>query len=87
MSTNEVRIGRQDAAGRRAMAEYILRWPFSQQKMRDHAKSRTVIYRFKMHPVLKRNFEVFPVLDRQPSPPTFPMRASTLSDTTAGTAT
>ena len=33
------------------------------QKMRYHAKSRTFIYRSKMHRVLKRNFEVFPVLD------------------------
>ncbi len=31
--------------------------------MRDHAKSHTVIYRTKMPRVLKRNFEVFPVLD------------------------
>ncbi len=31
--------------------------------MRYHAKSHTVIYRTKMHRVLKRNFEVFPVLD------------------------
>jgi len=41
----------------------ILRSPFSQQKMRYRAKSRTVIYRSKIHPVLKRNFEVFSVLD------------------------
>ena len=27
------------------------------------SKSQTVIYRSKMHPVPKRNFEVFPVLD------------------------
>jgi len=45
------------------LAEYILRAPFSQQKLRYHATSRPVIYRSKMHPVLKRNFEVFPVLD------------------------
>jgi hypothetical protein len=31
--------------------------------MRYLSKSQTVIYRAKMHPVLKRNFEVFPVLD------------------------
>ena len=31
--------------------------------MRYHPTSRTVIYRSKMHRVLKRNFEVFPVLD------------------------
>jgi hypothetical protein len=60
---NAVRIGGQDSAGRRAAAEYILRSPFSQQKMRYHAKSRTMIYPSKIRPVLKRNFEVFPVLD------------------------
>ena len=31
--------------------------------MRYLSKSQTVIYRAKMHRVLKRNFEVFPVLD------------------------
>ncbi len=61
--SNAVRIDRQDAAGRRAVAEYTLRSPFSQQKMRYHAKSRSMVYRAKMRPVLKRNFEVFPVLD------------------------
>ncbi len=60
---HEVRIDRQDQQGREKLAQYILRAPFSQQKMRYHAKSRTVIYRSKLHRVLKRNFEVFPVLD------------------------
>jgi hypothetical protein len=31
--------------------------------MRDHPKTQTVRYRAKLHPVLKRNVEVFPVLD------------------------
>ncbi len=53
----------QDQPGREKLAQYILRAAFSQQKMCDHAKSRTVIYRSKMHRVLKRNFEMFPVLD------------------------
>ena len=40
----------------------VLRSPSSQQKMRYQSKSQTVIHRSKMHPVLKRTFEVFPVL-------------------------
>ena len=55
---NDVRIGAQDAEGRRAVSEYILRSPFSQGKLRYHAKSGTTIYRSKMHPVLKRNFVI-----------------------------
>lgn len=57
--TNEVRIGAHNPEGRRAVAEYVLRSPFSQEKLRHHAKTGTVIYRSKMHPVLKRNYEVF----------------------------
>jgi hypothetical protein len=45
------------------VAEYILRSPFSPEKLRHHAKTGTVIYRSKMHPVLKRNFEVFSACD------------------------
>jgi hypothetical protein len=56
---NAVRIGAHDAEGRRAVSEYILRSPFSQEKMRYHPRTGTIIYRSKMHPVLKRNFEVF----------------------------
>jgi hypothetical protein len=57
---NQVRIGGQDQAGRRRLAEYILRSPFSQEKLHYQSKTQTVIYRSKMHPVLKRNFEIFP---------------------------
>jgi hypothetical protein len=56
---NAVRIGVADTDGRRAVVEYILRSPFSMEKMRYQAKTRTIIYQSKMHPVLKRNFEVF----------------------------
>jgi hypothetical protein len=45
------------------VAEYVLRSPFAQEKLRYHAKTGTIIYRSKMHPVLKRNFEVFSALD------------------------
>lgn len=56
---NAVRIGAQDGEGRRAVAEYIPRSPFSLEKLRYHATTGTIIYHSKMHPVLKRNFEVF----------------------------
>jgi Putative transposase len=60
---NAVRIGAHDAEGRRAVAEYILRSPFSLEKMQYQAKTGTIIYRSKMHAVLKRNFEVFSACD------------------------
>lgn len=56
-------IGSQDGDGRRAVAEYILHSPFSLEKLRYHATTGMVIYRSKMHPVLRRNFEVFSACD------------------------
>lgn len=56
---NAVRIGAADSDGRRGVAEYILRSPFSQEKLRYQAKTGNVIYLSKMHPVLKGNFELF----------------------------
>ena len=44
------------------------RSPFSQEKLRYQSKSRTVIYCSKMHPILKRNFEIFPALEWLASP-------------------
>jgi len=58
-----VRIGAVDADGRQAVAEYILRSPFSLEKMQYHVKIGTIIYHSKVHPVLKRNFEVFSPTD------------------------
>jgi hypothetical protein len=60
---NAVRIGSDDNEGRRALSEYILRSPFSQETLRYQAKTGSIIYRSKMHPVLKRNFEVFSACD------------------------
>jgi len=60
---HQVCIGSQDRMGREKLAQYILRSPFSQQKMRYQPKGKTVLYRSKMNPVLKRNCEVFPVRD------------------------
>jgi len=60
---HQVRINSQDRMGREKLAQYLLCSPFSQQKMRYLPKTQAVLYRSKMNPVLKRNFEVFPVLD------------------------
>jgi len=43
-------------------AQYIFR-SRSQQKMTYRKDTKTVLYRSKMNPTLKRNFAVFPVLD------------------------
>ena len=45
------------------LTQYILRSPFSQEKMTYWKESQAVLYRSKMNPVSKKNFEVFPVLD------------------------
>jgi putative transposase len=37
--------------------------PFSVEKITYQQQSKTVVYRSKMNPVLKKNFAVFPVLD------------------------
>jgi hypothetical protein len=60
---NQVKIRSQDKRGRECLAQYILRSPFSQEKMTYRQESKTVLYRSKMNPVSKRNFAVFPVLD------------------------
>ena len=60
---NAVRIGATDSEGRRAVAEYILRAPFSLDKLRYQAMTGTIVYQSKMHPVLRRNVEVFSACD------------------------
>jgi len=45
------------------MGVSAFRSPFSQETLRYHATTGTVIYHSKMHPVLKRNFEVFSAYD------------------------
>jgi putative transposase/transposase-like zinc-binding protein len=60
---NAVRIGPHDIEGRRAFSEYVLRSPFSLEKLRYQATTGTIIYQSKMHPTLKRNFEVFSATD------------------------
>ena len=46
---NQVRIGAEDAEGRKKLAGYMLRAPMSLAKMRYDAQTGTVIYRSKMH--------------------------------------
>src|SRR5713226_81576 len=58
---NQVKIGSQDKRGRESPAQYILRSPFSQEKMTYWQDSKTVLYRSKMKPGTKNNFAIFPV--------------------------
>jgi hypothetical protein len=46
-----------DAEGRKSLAGYMLRAPFSLEKTTYDAASGTVIYRSKLHATLKRNFQ------------------------------
>lgn len=55
---NSVRVRAGDAAGRRRLAQYMLRAPFSLEKMSYEPVSGTVIYRSRMHKTLKRNFQI-----------------------------
>jgi len=63
---NQVKIKSRDTRGRESLAQYILRSPFSLEKMTYQQQTKTVLYRSKMNPVLKKNFAVFPVLDCNP---------------------
>jgi len=52
-------LRRDDAASLERVAQYIIRNPFSEQKMVYNAENGTVIYRSRMHAKTKRNFEIF----------------------------
>jgi hypothetical protein len=52
-----------DHAGRKRLAEYLLRHPFSLQKITWNETTKTVIYRSKRHHTTKRNFEIFKAPD------------------------
>ncbi|MDP7135447.1 MAG: transposase, partial [Planctomycetota bacterium] len=52
-------LRRDDAAGLERVAQYIIRNPFSEQKMVYNAENGTAIYRSRMHAKTKRNFEIF----------------------------
>jgi hypothetical protein len=60
---NQVKIQSDDKHGRESLAQYILRSPFSQEKMTYRQETKTVLYRSKMKPKTKKNFALFPVLD------------------------
>ena len=60
---NQVKIKSQDSRGRECLAQYILRSPFSQEKMTYREETKSVLYRAKMKPGVKKNFAVFPVMD------------------------
>jgi hypothetical protein len=55
---NAVRVGSHDASARRRLAQYMLRAPFSLEKMTYDQDSGTVLYRSRMHKTLKRNFQI-----------------------------
>ena len=52
-----------DVEGRRRLAEYLLRAPFSLQKITWKPETATVIYRSRRNWRTKRNFEVFKATD------------------------
>jgi hypothetical protein len=54
-------VGPRDLKGSQRLAEYLLRAPFSLQKIHWHPTTQTVIYRSRRSWNTKRNFEVFPV--------------------------
>ena len=56
-------VKRNDTAGLKRVAQYIIRNPFSEQKMTYNEENGTVIYRSRMHAKTKRNFEIFSAED------------------------
>ena len=57
---NRVRVAAGDAEGRKSLAGYMLRAPFSLEKMSYDAARGAVIYRSRLHATLKRNFQAMP---------------------------
>lgn len=62
-AAEDQRVRPGDHAGRKRLAEYLLRHPFSLQKITWNETTKTVIYRSKRHHTTKRNFEVFKAPD------------------------
>jgi hypothetical protein len=56
-------VASHDADGRKRLAEYLLRHPFSLQKITWNATTQTVIYRSQRHHTTKRNFEILKATD------------------------
>ena len=59
VDAGEAPLAADDAAGRRRLAEYLLRAPFSLEKITYNADAGSVLYRSERHWRTKRNFEVF----------------------------
>ena len=57
---NGVRVRAGDAEGRKKLAQYMLRAPFSLEKMTYLPDAGMVMYRSHMHKSLKRNFQLMP---------------------------
>ena len=57
---NGVRVRAGDAEGRKKLAQYMLRAPFSLEKMTYLAETGMVMYRSHMHKGLRRNFQLLP---------------------------
>ncbi len=57
---NGVRVRSNDAQGRKQLAQYMLRAPFSLEKMSYLPETGMVMYRSHMHKSLKRNFQLMP---------------------------
>jgi len=57
---NKVCIRADDAEGRKQLARYMIRNPFSLEKMTYKVKQGVVVYRSKLHATLKRNYQLMP---------------------------
>ncbi len=57
---NGVRVRAGDAEGRKKLAQYMLRAPFSLEKMTYLPETGMVMYRSHMHKGLKRSFQLLP---------------------------
>ncbi len=57
---NTVGVGANDPQGRRQLARYMIRNPFSLKKMEYQAQQGMVVYRSRHHATLKRNFQIMP---------------------------
>ena len=56
-------VARENRAEREQLCQYVLRNPFSVEKMTLESPTDTIIYRSKLNPKINRNFEVFDPVD------------------------
>ena len=59
---NQVQTKADDAEGRQRLSRYMIRCPFSLEKMRYAPDSGMVVYRSKPHATLKRNYQLMPAI-------------------------